>query len=99
MERAVALVASNRIELDDLPPQVCGRYGEVLGPSIAASESMRAWGSRYARLVFERCGRNKRAAARYLDISYHTLEAYLGYGYLRLLPPAAGRQDGRGCTA
>ena len=42
---------------------------------------MRAWGSRYARLVFERCGRNKRAAARYLDISYHTLEAYLGYGY------------------
>jgi hypothetical protein len=22
---------------------VCGRYAEVLGPSIAASESMRAW--------------------------------------------------------
>jgi len=42
---------------------------------------MRAWGSRYARLVFERCGRNKRAAWRFLDISYHTLEAYLGYGY------------------
>ena len=80
MERAVALVASTRIELDDLPPHVCGRYGEVLGPSLAASESMRAWGSRYARLVFERCGRNKRAAARYLDISYHTLEAYLSYG-------------------
>ena len=81
MERAVTLVASNRIELDDLPPHVCGRYGEVLSPSIAASESMRAWGSRYARLIFERCGRNKRAAARYLDISYHTLEAYLGYGH------------------
>jgi len=81
IERAVALGASNRIELDDLPPQLCGRYGEVLGPSIAAGESMRAWGSRYARLVFERCGRNKRAASRFLDISYHTLEAYLGYGY------------------
>jgi transcriptional regulator with PAS, ATPase and Fis domain len=80
MERAITLVASNRIELDDLPPHVCGRYGEVLGPSIAASESMRAWGSRYARLIFERCNHNKRAAARYLDISYHTLEAYLGYG-------------------
>ena len=80
IERAVALVTSDRIELDDLPPQLCGRYGEVLGPAITASESMRAWGSRYARLVFERCGRNKRAAARYLDISYHTLEAYLGYG-------------------
>jgi transcriptional regulator with PAS, ATPase and Fis domain len=81
IERAVALVASNRIELDDLPPQVCGRYDEVLSPSVAASESMRAWGSRYARLVFERCGRNKRAASRFLDISYHTLEAYLRYGY------------------
>ena len=81
MERAITLVASNQIELEDLPPHVCGRYGEVLGPSIAASESMRAWGSRYARLIFERCNRNKRAAARYLDISYHTLEAYLGYGY------------------
>jgi len=56
-------------------------YGEVLGPSIAGSESMRAWGSRYARLVFERCGRNKRTASRFLEISYHTLEAYLGYGY------------------
>jgi len=81
VERAVALVASNRIELEDLPPQVCGRYGEILGPSVTAGESMRAWGSRYARLVFERCGRNKRAASRLLDISYHTLEAYLRYGH------------------
>jgi transposase len=40
---------------------------------------MRAWGSRYARVVFERCGRNKRRACRHLDISYHTLEAYLRY--------------------
>ena len=86
MERAITLVASNQIELEDLPPHVCGRYGEVLGPSIAASESMRAWGSRYARLIFERCNRNKRAAARYLDISYHTLEAYLGYGYAPCAP-------------
>jgi hypothetical protein len=40
---------------------------------------MRAWGSRYARLVFERCGRNKRRACRVLAISYHTLQAYLRY--------------------
>ena len=40
---------------------------------------MRAWGSRYARLIFERCGRNKRRACRLLDISYHTLQAYLRY--------------------
>ena len=80
IERAIALVVSSRIELSDLPPQVCGRYGEVLGPSITASDSMRAWGSRYARLMFERCGRNKRAASRVLNISYHTLEAYLRHG-------------------
>lgn len=92
IEGAVALVASNRIELEDLPPQVCGRYGEVLGPSIAGSESMRAWGSRYARLMFERCGGNKRAASRLLDISYHTLEAYLGYGYSNR--PSRGRMPG-----
>jgi DNA-binding NtrC family response regulator len=48
MERAITLVPGTRIELEDLPPHVCGRYGEVLGPSIVASESMRAWGSRDA---------------------------------------------------
>jgi transcriptional regulator with PAS, ATPase and Fis domain len=79
IERAVALTESNQIELDDLPPQLRGDYVEILGPSIAAGESLRAWGSRYARLVYERCGRNKRRACRHLDISYHTLQAYLRY--------------------
>jgi transcriptional regulator with PAS, ATPase and Fis domain len=79
IERAVALTDSDDIELDDLPPQFRGDSAEVLGPSLAAGESMRAWGSRYARLMFERCGRNKRRTCRHLDISYHTLEAYLRY--------------------
>ena len=79
IESAVALVEADRIELDDLPPRVRGEYGEVLGRSIADGHSMRAWGSRYARLVFERCGRNKRQACRLLDISYHTLQAYLRF--------------------
>jgi transcriptional regulator with PAS, ATPase and Fis domain len=79
VERAVALAQTPQIELDDLPPQVRGEYGDVLAPSVAAGDSMRAWGSRYARLVFERCGRNKRRACRSLDISYHTLEGYLRY--------------------
>ena len=79
IERAVALTDSDYIELDDLPPQFRGDYALVLGPSIAAGDSMRSWGSRYARLVYERCGRNKRRACRHLDISYHTLEAYLRY--------------------
>ena len=79
IERAVALAEGDEIELDDLPPQVRGEYGEVLGPSAAADDTMRGWGSRYARLVFERCGRNKRRTCRMLDISYHTLQAYLRY--------------------
>jgi transcriptional regulator with PAS, ATPase and Fis domain len=77
-ERAVAFLESSRqIELDDLPAQVRGQYREVLAPSLAAGDTMRAWGSRYARLVFERCGRNKRLTSKQLDISYHTLDAYL----------------------
>jgi transcriptional regulator with PAS, ATPase and Fis domain len=79
IERAVALSESDRIELDDLPARVRGRYDEVLGPSLAAGHSLRAWGSRYVRLVFDRCGRNKRRTCRSLDISYHTLDAYLRY--------------------
>jgi transcriptional regulator with PAS, ATPase and Fis domain len=80
IERAVTMSKSRRIELDDLPAHVRGEYGDVLAPSIAAGHSMRAWASRYARLVFERCGRNKRRASRMLDISYHTLDAYLRFG-------------------
>ena len=79
MERAVALAVADRIELDDLPAAVRGEYEETLGPALAGNESFRRWGSRYARLVFERCGRNKRRACRVLDISYHTLQAYLRY--------------------
>jgi DNA-binding NtrC family response regulator len=77
MERAVALAESNEIEIDDLPPQVRGEYNRVITPSVEAGDSMRAWGSRYARLVWERCGRNKRRACKALDISYHTLQGYL----------------------
>ena len=79
VERTIALAAGYQVELDDLPPQVRGEYREVLAPSMAAGDSMRAWASRYARLVFERSGRNKRLAAKQLDISYHTLDAYLRF--------------------
>jgi transcriptional regulator with PAS, ATPase and Fis domain len=87
MERAVALAASDRIELDDLPPQVRGECAEVLGPSLAGNDSLRTWGRRYARLVFERCGRNKRRACTVLGISYHTLQTYLKSA--ERVPPAA----------
>ena len=80
IERIVALARSSRIDVDDLPARVLGRHVEVLGPSLASNDSMRAWGSRYARLVYEQCGRNKRRASRLLQVSYHTLDAYLRYG-------------------
>ncbi len=77
IERAVALAETDSIELDDLPPQVRGEFAEVLWPSLERGDSLRSWGTRYAQLVFERCGRNKRTACRVLDISYHTLRSYL----------------------
>ena len=77
IERAVALATSEVIELDDLPASMLVGYTDVLLPSIQQGESMRVWGSRYARLVLERCGNNKRQACRELGISYHTLRAYL----------------------
>jgi transcriptional regulator with PAS, ATPase and Fis domain len=98
IERVVALARTDRIDLDDLPPHVRGQYGEVLAPALAARDSMRAWASRYARLVFERCGRNKRQASRLLNISYHTLDAYLRYGSASSRPaskrvPAWAREE------
>lgn len=79
VERALALREADAIDLEDLPSQVRGEYAAVLAPAVAAGDTMRAWGSRYARLVFERCGGNKRRACQLLDISYHTLKAYLRY--------------------
>jgi len=79
IERALALNDSDFIELDDLPPALFGGYLDNLMPSVRAKESMRTWGSRYARLVLERCGNNKRQACRELGISYHTLRAYLRF--------------------
>ncbi len=77
MESAVVLAKGHQIELSDLPIEVRGQFGDVLETSTIMGESLRAWGSRYVRLVLHRCGNNKRAACRVLDISYHTLQTYL----------------------
>ena len=94
MERAVALAESDRLQLDDLPPALLDGYTQVLLPSFRRFESMRTWGSRYARMVLERCENNKRQTCRELGISYHTLNAYL-----RFQPDHGGRgasgQSGR----
>jgi transcriptional regulator with PAS, ATPase and Fis domain len=94
IERAVALTETSSIELDDLPPQVRGEFAEVLWPSLERGDSLRSWGTRYAQLVFERCGRNKRTACRVLDISYHTLR-----GYLRPASSPASRSSSRSLDA
>lgn len=79
IERALTLARSDVIDLEDLSDTVTGRYREILTPHSEADDSMRAWGSRYARLVLRRVEGNKREACRVLDISYHTLRAYLSY--------------------
>jgi two-component system, NtrC family, response regulator HydG len=85
IERAVALARGPYLDLDDLPAPLLGGYTEFLVPALDAKSTMRAWGSRYARLVLERCSNNKRQACRTLGISYHTLQ-----GYLRFRPEKAG---------
>src|SRR5499427_760281 len=79
IERAVALTQSTSIELDDLPATVRGDHAVVLGPSLERGETLRSWGSRYVRIIVDRCQGNKRKACRVLGISYHTLQAYLRY--------------------
>jgi transcriptional regulator with PAS, ATPase and Fis domain len=99
-ERAIAMAESDRLEVADLPPQVRGDYLDIITPSLTSNETMRAWASRYARLVLERCGHNKRRACQVLDISYHTLQAYLQYAErgtrysLRQLPGWAREGNG-----
>jgi transcriptional regulator with PAS, ATPase and Fis domain len=99
MERAVALADSDVLQLDDLPASMLDGYAEVVLPSFRRFEPMRAWASRYARMVFERCDNNKRRTCRELGISYHTLRAHLKYRpeQARLLAPIiAGPQERAG---
>jgi transcriptional regulator with PAS, ATPase and Fis domain len=98
VENILALASQDRVELDDLPPSLRGDYEDVLLPSLTRDETMRAWGSRYARLVLQRCGDNKRRACEVLGISYHTLQAYLEYrgrpGEPETTPPAGWTSGG-----
>lgn len=77
IERAVTLASGSVIDVADLPAAVTGEYGAVAIEAAGCNDTMRAWGSRYARMVLERCRGNKRKACRVLGISYHTLEGHL----------------------
>src|ERR671918_1033074 len=77
IEGAIATAESRQIRVDDLPVSLRGQYAEHLVPAYQRSDTMRAWGSRYARYVLEKHNGNKRQACQALDISYHTLNSYL----------------------
>jgi two-component system, NtrC family, response regulator HydG len=77
IEHVVTMSETDCIELDDLPPTVRADYVARLHPSVERNETMREWATRYARLILQRCGGNKREASRVLGISYHTLGSYL----------------------
>jgi hypothetical protein len=62
--RAVAPTGSEVIELDDVPRGGRAHYATALMPSLAGGETLRTWGSRYARLVLERAPGTKREACR-----------------------------------
>ena len=88
MESAIALARGQQIELQDLPREVRADFADVLDPSVREGDTLRAWSTRYVKLVLHRCGNNKRAACRALDISYHTLQTYL-----REIDSAASGED------
>jgi transcriptional regulator with PAS, ATPase and Fis domain len=79
IENVICLAQNERVRLDDLPPSLREEYEAFLLPSVARDDTLRAWASRYARLVWYRCGQNKRKACRALGISYHTLDSHLRY--------------------
>ena len=79
LERAVALTMGQEIGVSDLPEEVTRPFRRVLAAIPEHDETLRAWSSRYVRLVLERCNGNKRRACDVLDISFHTLQAHLGY--------------------
>jgi DNA-binding NtrC family response regulator len=93
IEGAVTLAGCDRIAIADLPEALRTESAEAICDALNRDDSMRAWGSRYARLVLDRCHQNKRKACRVLDISYHTLVSYLQWRPDR---PGDGTVIGRG---
>jgi len=79
LERLIALSAGSLILLSDLPDEISKEFESLVVTPGARGETLRAWSSRYVRLVLDRCEGNKRRACELLDISYHTLQSYLEY--------------------
>lgn len=89
LERAIALAPAERLHVGDLPPLITREYMDVLDGVHGRPDSLRAWSSRYVRLVLDQCEGNKTRACGLLDISYHTLRSHLRFA------PCARRGDAR----
>ena len=76
VERSVALAPGLEVRADDLPPEISRLDGGAVARE-SGEHTLRAWSSRYARLVLDRCSGNKRHACDILDISYKTLQSLL----------------------
>jgi DNA-binding NtrC family response regulator len=79
LERALAFAEGPTIRVSDLPPEIYRDYSGLFEANNLHDQSLRSWSSRYVRIVLDRCKGNKRRACEVLDISYHTLQAYLEY--------------------
>jgi transcriptional regulator with PAS, ATPase and Fis domain len=82
VERAITLSAGPEMTMTDLPEEVSKDYTDLAAAAAAEqgrNQSLRAWSSRYVRMVLDRCHGNKRRACALLDISYHTLKGHLDY--------------------
>jgi Nif-specific regulatory protein len=78
VHRLVLLCAGRRVEVEDLPPEMRGAREELLVASGREEATMDEIKRRYAKLMLERCGGNKRKTARTLGIAFKTLQGYLG---------------------
>lgn len=76
VERALALSPDGVITPEHLPPGIAKVHQRLFAPALEESLTLRAFAARYVRMVVEQSG-NRRVACRVLDISYHTLRAYL----------------------
>jgi transcriptional regulator with PAS, ATPase and Fis domain len=96
IERAIALSSAGAITLRDLPRDV------VRSPMLEATGALdddltlRAFSSRYARLVLDRHRGNKKRTCDTLDISFHTLQSLLRFSSPVPLPcaPEGRRRQG-----
>jgi hypothetical protein len=93
IERAVAMADSDQLRLEDLPPTLLDGYTDVLMPSMARQDSMRAWGSRYARMVVERCGTTT-SGRRAASWGFRITRCSRISGSSRIIVPGCLRRDG-----